>query len=77
MKRPPRAGNLPRAGIVDVKPTFHSQSIRGNIDHMKITGGMGIAMKMHRGTTILAKGAKELMLYSQVGYPIQVGRRIR
>jgi hypothetical protein len=44
---------------------------------MKITGGMGIAMKMHCGTTIMAKGTSALMLYSQVGYPIQAGRRIR
>ena len=34
-------------------------------------------MKMHRGTTILAKGASEVMVYSQVGYPILVGRMIR
>jgi len=27
VKRPSRAGNLPRAGIVDGKPTYHSQSI--------------------------------------------------
>jgi hypothetical protein len=38
---------------------------------------MGIAMKKHRGTTIMAKGASEVMLYSQVDHPIQVGRRIR
>jgi hypothetical protein len=44
---------------------------------MRITGGMGIAMEMQRGTAILAKGASELMLYSQVDYPIQVGRTIR
>ena len=25
----------------DVKPTFHSQSAPGYIDHLKITGGMG------------------------------------
>jgi hypothetical protein len=44
---------------------------------MKIAGGRGIAMKMHLGMTILSKGASEVMLYSQAGYPILVGRRIR
>jgi hypothetical protein len=44
---------------------------------MRITGGMGIAMEMQRGTAILAKGASELMLYSPLDFSIQVGRGIR
>jgi hypothetical protein len=40
-ERPSHAGNQPRTGIVDVKPSYHSQSVRGNIDHSKITGGVG------------------------------------
>lgn len=59
------------------KLTLQAQSARSNIDHMKIAGGRGIAMKMHLGMTILSKGASEVMLYSQAGYPILVGRRIR
>jgi hypothetical protein len=30
---------------MDAKPTFQAQSARGNIDHLKITGGMGIYRK--------------------------------
>ena len=40
-ERPSHAGNQPRTGIVDVKPTSHSQSASGDIDHLKITVGWG------------------------------------
>jgi hypothetical protein len=31
--------------LLDGKPTFHSQSASGDVDHLKITGGVGIFPK--------------------------------
>jgi hypothetical protein len=44
----PRGRFTANLRILDVKPTFQSESARGDIRHSTITGGMGISRHLSR-----------------------------